>query len=117
MKKQLLGMIFAVVFATSPSFSEDCGEPPLDQPAIPDGAAATADEIRSARNAVVSYSAKVDEYLTCMDLRAVKLVPFMTKEQKVRWDEDLADLHDTRRELQNQMNLAIRSYREAQQSS
>lgn len=116
MRKQFISLILAAAFGTMPVYAADCGEPPLDQPPIPDGATADADEIRAARGAVVAYSTRVDEYLTCMDQRGAKLMPYMTKEQQVRWDEDLADLHDQRRELQNQMNLAIRAYRRARQN-
>ncbi|MEX0297527.1 MAG: hypothetical protein AB3N28_00555 [Kordiimonas sp.] len=116
MKKQLLGMIMAATVSAMPVVAEECGEPPMDQPSIPNGETSTADQIRSARNAVVAFSTEVDEYLACMDTRGAKLLPFLTKEQQVRWDEDLANLHDSRRDLQNQMNLAIRAYRRARQN-
>lgn len=117
MKKQILGIMLAATVYAAPVAAEECGEPPYDQPAIPNGETSTAGDIRSARDAVVAYSAKVDEYLACMDTRGAKLLPYLTKEQQVRWDEDLADLHDVRRELQNQMNLAIRAYRRSQNNN
>lgn len=117
MKKWFLGIILAATMSTLPVLAEECGEPPFDQPTIPDGAASEAEQIREARNAVVAYSAKVDEYLACMDSRGAKLLSYMTKEQQARWSEDLADLHESRRELQNQMNLAIRAYRRKQQNN
>lgn len=117
MKKQLLGIIVGTCLSAPSVFAADCGEPPLDMPAIPDGSAVQAAAIRSARNAVVEYSTKVDEYLACMDQRASRLMPYMTKEQQTRWDEDLANLHEGRRELQNQMNLAIRAFRRSNQNN
>lgn len=83
----------------------------MDQPPVPNGANATADDIRDARDAVLGYSKKVDEYLSCMDQRASVIVPYLTKEQKVRWDEDLTQVHNNRRDLQIKLNEAIRAYR------
>ena len=117
MKKHILGFALALSFGATSVSGADCGEPPMDQPPIPDGAQSDADAIRAARNAVVAYSTQVDAYLTCMDERGTKLMPYMTKEQQVRWDEDLANLHDSRRDLQQQMNLAIRAYRRSRQDS
>jgi len=113
MKTKLLGLSLALTFTSSAAFSADCGEAPYKQPMIPNGEMADAEDIRKARLAVVAYSNKVDEYLTCMDQRAPRILPFLSKEQKVRWDEDLAEVHEKRRELQTQMNLAIRAYRKS----
>jgi hypothetical protein len=112
-----LSFVFAGALACSlPVMAADCGEPPMDQPPVPSGEAASTDDIRIARDAVIQYSRQVDEYLTCMDQRAPKIMPYLTKEQKVRWDEDLADVHERRRKLQIKMNEAIRSYRRGQNS-
>ncbi len=107
-----LSIVFASILYTSTSVvAADCGEPPMDQPPLPTGEAASTEQIRDARNAVIDYSRKVDEYLTCMDQRAPAIMPYLTKDQKVRWDEDLADIHEVRRKLQVKMNEAIRAYR------
>jgi len=111
MKTKLLGLSLALAFTSSAAFSADCGEAPYEQPPIPNGETADAEDIRKARVAVVTYSNKVDEYLTCMDQRAPRILPYLSKEQKVRWDEDLAEVHERRRELQTQMNQAIRAFR------
>ena len=112
MKNWIATFVIASAMSTS-AFAADCGEPPVDQPTVPDGASATQATIRAARDSVVAYSTKVDEYLQCMDRRANSVVPYLTKEQKVRWDEDLAGLHEKRRDLQTKMNEAIRAYRNA----
>lgn len=112
-----LSFIFACILLGSATVSAaDCGEPPMEHPPVPDGSSASADQIRDARDAILEYSKKVDEYLTCMDQRAAKIMPYLTKEQQTRWDEDLTAVHDVRRNLQIRMNEAIRSYRRAQQS-
>lgn len=111
MKKQLSLVFAAALFGSLPAMALDCGEPPIQQPAVPDGSNASADDIRSARDAVLAYSRSVDEYLTCMDQRAPDILPYLTKEQKVRWDEDLTKIHNERRDLQVKLNEAIRAYR------
>jgi len=116
MKYKLYGALMAAAMISAPSFAADCGEQPSDAPNVPNGEIAEAENIRQARVAVVSYSEKVDAYLACMDARGPSILPYLTKEQQVRWDEDLADLHDRRRDVQNAMNLAIRAYRKAERN-
>lgn len=113
MKNKLLGISLALAFSSSAAFAADCGEAPIEAPSVPAGETAAADDIRAARLAVVQYSNRVDAYLTCMDERATRILPFLTKEQKLRWEEDLADVHEKRRDIQTQMNLAIRTFRKA----
>ncbi len=112
MKNWIATFVIATAISTS-ALSADCGEPPMDRPTIPDGATATQASIRAARDSVIAYSTKVDTYLQCMDRRATNVVPYLTKDQKVRWDEDLASIHEKRRDLQTKMNEAIRAYRNA----
>ncbi len=110
MKNWLIATMLATSLSTS-VFAAECGEAPLTMPSVPDGASATAESIRSSRDAVLAYSTKVDAYLACMDNRSTVIQPYLTKEQKARWDEDLATLHNNRRDLQTKMNEAIRAYR------
>lgn len=92
---------------------EECGEPPIDRPTIPSGETLNAQGIRAARNAVVAYSETVDTYLQCMDRRNTILNRYMTETQRKQMNNDLAGLHDKRRELQLKMNDAIRAFRAA----
>lgn len=119
MNKIRFGLMLVIAaplaFGGNAVLAADCGEAPQDTPIIPNGETATAADIRAARDAVIVFSNEVDEYLACMDERAPRILPFLTKEQKVRWDEDLAEVHERRRELQTQMNMAIRGYRRANQ--
>lgn len=109
MNKLGLSLITAVAM-TNAAVAEDCGEPPLDQPSVPE-LAQSAEEIRAARDAVLAYSGTVDQYIECMDKRMVKFGPYMTKEQIARRQDDLNDLHNSRRDLQLSLNDAIRAYR------
>ncbi len=110
-KFKLIVLATSIIAASASVTAVECGEPPLGTPTVPNGASASADEIRDARTDVIAYSEKVDAFLACMDEKGPKLFPYMTKEQKFRWDEDLADLHNKRRDAQTAMNEAIRAYR------
>ncbi len=113
MRPNLFISACTAVFMSSSVLAVDCGEPPVEQPDIPAGDTASADDIRDARKRVLDYSGKVDDYLACMDGAANKILPFLTKEQKVRWEQDTADVHNARRDLQIKLNEAIRAYRNA----
>jgi len=106
-------LVIAALLTVSAPAVADCGEPPIDIPTVPKGETAVSASIRTARDAVINFSKEVDDYLACMDQRAQLILPYLTKEQKARWDEDLANLHNKRRDLQTEMNMAIRSYRKA----
>lgn len=108
--------LIAVSFVFAPNtYAADCGEQPVDSPIVPSGDALTAESIRQARDAVLAYSEKVDAYIACMDEKGLKVAAFMTKEQKQRRQDDLAELHNERRDLQIALNEAIRAYRRTRQ--
>ncbi|MFC3052433.1 hypothetical protein [Kordiimonas pumila] len=111
MKKTCLVLITSAFISWGAAAAEDCGEPPVNYPTIPNGETSDAEQIRIARDAVVAYSDTVDAYIACMDQRGQLLLPYMSKDQRLRWDEDLANLHNKRRDMQTEMNMAIRSYR------
>ena len=119
-KRSFLAISAAVMLSLSTiiavpvnAVTESCGEAPQTKPNVPDGAGASMDDIRNARNRVLAYSNSIDAYLACMDTRAKSLLPYMTTEQKERWDEDLTNLHNDRRDVQLALNNAIRAYRKA----
>ncbi len=113
MRRTIFAIAVALTFGGNSAFAVDCGEVPQTEPYVPNGETASAEEIRTARNNVVSYSDAIDRYLTCMDDRAGNIMPYLTKEQKERWNEDLAAVHEVRREIQNRMNMAIRTFRKS----
>lgn len=91
----------------------DCGDPPMKDPAIPEGSKANRAQMLEAVEAVKTYSAAVDEYLLCMDERAQTVFQWMTEEQRTRWNQDTTDLHNHRVEVQKTMNEAIRTFNAA----
>ncbi len=110
--------VFALAAAlSSPALAADCGEPPLDIPQVPSGETATPEQMRQAREAVISYSDKVDTWLTCMDNRSTRLAQYMTREQRARLTEDLNQVHLDRQSLQRTLNVEIRAYRNARRNS
>jgi len=110
MIKQTVGA-FCLGLSFSVTALADCGEPPVQPSALPEGSTATTQEIRAARKLVLDYSEKVDKYLTCMDQKDARLVPWLTKEQQTRREEDLVNLHNSRRDVQVKLNDAIRAFR------
>lgn len=96
---------------SSAVFAEACGEPPVVMPKVPEGKKAEIGEIREARKAVIAYSERVDGFIACMDKRFARLSPYMTKDARARWAEDLAKIANDRTALQISINEAIRAYR------
>lgn len=107
-------IVYIITLTTSLSIAgvaEDCGVPPLDEPSLPSASSITADTLKSVRDSTVVFSDRVDAYMACMDLRGRKLLPYLTKEQQTRWEEDLTEVHENRRQLQIALNDLIRAYR------
>lgn len=117
MKNQFIALAGAVFIMASPVQAADCGQPPLDAPAVPSGDGISAEAVRQARAAVLAYSGAVDEFIGCMDQRVNKVAPYMTKEQLTRRQEDIDDLHNLRRDLQIKLNEAIRALRRQSSNS
>ncbi len=112
MKNIVFSAAAIFLIGTSGTYAADCGEPPMDKPTLPAvSSSTTAEEIRGARSAVLTYSGKVTEYLSCMDNWIVKLRPYMTKEQNSRFSDDTANLHEERISVEEEMNELIRAYR------
>ena len=108
---RLVPLVAALVLFAGPALAAvDCGDPPMDEPAIPDGAHASRAEMLSAVNAVKAYSDAVDAYLKCKDERSLTVFKWMNEAQRTRWAEDLDRVHQRRVEVQRQMNEAIRVF-------
>lgn len=117
MKKTIAIALSAITLLSAPSIADNCGEAPSTVPTVPPGEKATTESIRTARDKVLEYSKSVDAYMSCMDARAALMLPYMSKDQKERWDEDLTNLHNKRRDVQLSLNNAIRAFRRAQRKS
>ena len=88
----------------------DCGDPPADKPALPDGRTATRAEMLAAVRAVKRFSDEVDRWLACKDRRAAKVFQWMNEDQRARWEEDVNAVHNDRVALQRAMNAQIRLF-------
>ena len=64
MKKVIRAVAATVLFA-APAFGLACEYP--ERPTLPDGSAASKDEMISAQRAVKAFLASVDEYLNCIE--------------------------------------------------
>ena len=113
-KKYLISVSILGAALAPSAQAADCGQPPMTVPTVIDGSTATSETLRISRDAVLGYSDNVDAWLACMDRRIATLSPFLTKEQRNRWQEDSAKLHNDRRDLQVKLNEEIRKFRRAQ---
>ena len=108
---RLVPLLAALMLLAGPALAAvDCGDPPMDEPAIPDGTHANRAEMLAAVNAVKAYSDAVDAYLKCKDERSLTVFQWMNEAQRTRWSEDLDRVHQRRVEVQRQMNEAIRLF-------
>ncbi|GER08217.1 hypothetical protein GCM10007972_17440 [Iodidimonas muriae] len=105
-----LTLVAAFLLSGTAFAAPDCGDPPLNEPAIPQASKATRESMLAGVNAVKAYSGAVDTWLTCKDRRSVEVFQWMSEEQRTRWEEDLNKVHERRVEVQRQMNEAIREF-------
>ena len=108
-------IVYIFTLATGMSaatYATDCGAPPLDQPVLPLKQVISPEELKNARDKTIQFSESVDAYMACMDQQGQKLLPYMTKKQQTRWEEDLTQVHENRRQIQIALNDLIRAYRE-----
>lgn len=105
----LLGL-YMLAQASSPAAAVDCGSPPVFQAGLPAEDTATAEQLRDARTNVQAHSTAVTQWLSCMDQRSRKVFSWLTEDQRSRWDEDLAAVHNDRVELERGLNNRIRAY-------
>jgi hypothetical protein len=90
-----------------------------ERPGIPDGATTSKDELLAAKDAVQSFIAAVDDYLTCLENEekmAVAALDSPSKEELQRRDEMINKKFDAANEekvlVGEQFNQQIRAYNE-----
>ncbi len=111
MHQKFISIITLTTCLSGMAVAKDCGAPPQEKPNLPAAASITAGELKKVRDGIISFSSEVDVYMTCMDERGKKLLPYLTKEQQTRWEEDLTEVHENRRQIQITLNDLIRAYR------
>lgn len=119
---KLIKISFGTLFLLSSSIAYACDYP--ERPSIPDGSAATKDELIAAKNSVQDFMAKVDEYLNCVESdekAAVEEMDNPSEEVLQRRDEMLNKKFDAANEekalLGEQFNQEIRVYNQKLQES
>jgi len=103
----------AILFATSLALACDYPE----RPHIPDGEAASKDELLAAKSGVQNFIAAVDEYLTCIEDQeksAIEDMPDVSEEELQRRNDLLNKKFDAANEekalVGEQFNQQIRAY-------
>jgi len=119
---RLINISFGTLFLLSSSIALACDYP--ERPSIPDGSAASKDELLAAKGSIQDYMAKVDEYLNCIEgeeKAAVEEMDNPSEEILQRRDEMLNKKFDAANEekalLGEQFNQQIRAYNQKLQES
>jgi hypothetical protein len=119
---RLIKFSFGTLFLLSSSIAFACDYP--ERPSIPDGSAASKDELIVAKNSVQDYMAKVDEYLNCIEgdeKAAIEEMDSPSEEVLQRREEMLNKKFDAANEekalLGEQFNQQIRAYNTKLQES
>ena len=119
---RLIKFSFGTLFLLSSSIAFACDYP--ERPSIPDGSAASKDELIAAKNSVQDFMAKVDEYLNCIEgdeKVAVEEMDSPSEEVLQRREEMLNKKFDAANEekalLGEQFNQQIRAYNTKLQES
>jgi hypothetical protein len=113
---------FGVAILLASSLTLACDYP--DRPHIPDGGAASKDELLAAKSGVQNFIAAVDEYLTCIEDQeksAIEEMPDATPEEMQRRNDLLNKKFDAANEekalVGEQFNQQIRMYNKKLQES
>ena len=119
---RLIKISFGTLFLLSSSIAFACDYP--ERPSIPDGSAASKDELIAAKNSVQDFMAKVDEYLICIEgeeKAAVEEMDNPSEEVLQRRDDMLSKKFDAANEekalLGEQFNQQIRAFNQKLQES
>ena len=114
MKKVIRAVAATVLFA-APAFGLACEYP--ERPTLPDGSAASKDEMISAQRAVKAFLASVDEYLNCIEQEEEDAIAAMDnpdEETIKRRDELLSKRFDAANEEKflfgEKWNQQVRAY-------
>lgn len=95
-----------ILVAASPTIACDYPE----RPQIPDGAAATRDEMITASGDVKAYLAKVDEFLNCIEdeeKAALDAMDNLSEEEKAAETQRRSDMLDKRFEAANEEKALV----------
>ena len=119
---RLIKFSFGTLFLLSTSIAFACDYP--ERPSIPDGSAASKDELIAAKNSIQDFMAKVDEYLNCIEgdeKAAIEEMDSPSEEVLQRREEMLNKKFDAANEekalLGEQFNQQIRAYNTKLQES
>jgi hypothetical protein len=109
--KTMLALSLLTALAASPAFA-DC-QPPSESVAIPNGTAATRDEMVMAQKAVRAFDAAVKTYTECLQQEEdAKIAAGGDKEKLAKQYADLQNTQvDKAQKLADKFNLELRAYK------
>jgi len=112
MKRWLASTAFALCTFTGAVIAQECEEPA--EVALPDGAAASTEEMVAGQQAVKQYIADGEEFLGCMEAFEQANIDELTDEQKKANVERYNAVVDKLQQVAQGFNEQIKAYKEAQ---
>ena len=110
-KRLFISLLLVAELALSqPVLADDCGFPPADPPAVPEGTTASREGMDVGVRAVREYSNQMNIYFDCLQLNRDEWFFNMNRDQQGRWLEDFNELVDHLTEIETEMNRQIRAY-------
>jgi hypothetical protein len=104
-------LLFAV--ALGPQAGADCAEPP-HAPVMPQGATASAEEMKAGHDSLQKYVKILEAYQTCME-NQIKAAPPDTKpETKQKWQALADSAIDAAHEIADVYSIQLRAYKAQQ---
>lgn len=100
-------LLSGVFFNTA--LAQNCGTAPK-QPAIPEGAKSTIDELKTSSQAVKAFIAEADTYLDCKLAARDTETENMSKKEIKLWEKDLQHLTKMRNEIGDRFNEQVQAH-------
>jgi hypothetical protein len=98
------------VLAAGPSLAADCAVPG-QAPAVPDGATATVDQMKTAHDAVQSYVHSLEAYQDCLEAR-IKMTMKSTKPEELQKMRDAGNAAiDQAKQLSDSYAVQVKAYK------
>lgn len=106
----LLALNFGAVTTGARAEVTECGFPPRNTPAIPDGKKVTREGLTAAIMAVKTYGELVNAFLDCQEEGKKELFLILSKKQQNRWAEDFNAQAELLTEVEKKLNEQIRIF-------
>ena len=112
--EQVIRSVIAVLAILGASSALACAYPGEASFTVPNGAAASKDEMIATQGNVKSYVKEVDDYLACLDKKQADAGKELTEEQQAIYSLRYNAAVDAMEAVADQFNAALSAYKDAQ---